>query len=365
MGKRELLIIIAFAVLAAIGYRLTAPPPEGPSRGFSLDTLAENWRNRNTPGGRGHATVTSAGRIAVPADIAELRLADLASVHVVGEGRDDIEWTLTVEATGPDDEAARRLGEGTSVRHDDLGRVMSVTVRVQGEGAQAGTLQLRVPSSLLLRIESARQTHVSGVAGVRLESLVGDVTLEQIAGMVDGAHRNGQLQINDAVDISLTLMGSDAVVRRTHGAVSINARNGSTRIESPTGATVVEVTGQELTITDAGGRVRATAVGGAVTIERPAASVDVDARRACVSLMLSHIVTTTIFATEGHVTLAVPAADAVRLDIVSESGSIDASAITLAAVVTDGDSVLTSGDEGATRVAIRGQRSSIVISPGK
>ena len=128
MGKRELLIVAAFAVLAVIGYRLTSPPSESTSAGFSLDTLAENWRNRNTPGGRGHATVTSAGRIIVPGAVTELRLADLSSVHVVGESRTDIEWTLIVEATGPDDDAARRLGEGTSVRHEDLGRVLSLSL---------------------------------------------------------------------------------------------------------------------------------------------------------------------------------------------------------------------------------------------
>jgi hypothetical protein len=364
MGKRELLIAATFAVLAAIAYQVTAPPAQDTGRGHSLDTLAENWRNRNTPDRRGHATVTTTGRVSVPPAIAELRLADLTSVHVVGEDRGDIEWTLTVEASGPDNDSARRLGESTTVRHDDLGRVLSMAVRADGEGA-AGALHLRVPSSLLLRIESARQTRVSGVAGVRLESLVGDVTLDGIAGAVDGAHRNGHLEINDAGTIELTLAGSDATLRRARGGVSLNARNGSTRIEATTGPTVVEVTGQDLTIADAGGTVRATAVGGAVTIERPGASVDVDARRARVGVLLSSAVTTTIFATEGHVTLAIPSALAVRLDVVSESGTIDASAVNRAAVVTDGDSVLTAGDDRAARVSIRAQRSSIVISPGK
>ena len=39
MGKRELLIISAFAIVAFVVYQFTAPPPKGDEQGFSLSRM--------------------------------------------------------------------------------------------------------------------------------------------------------------------------------------------------------------------------------------------------------------------------------------------------------------------------------------
>lgn len=365
MGKRELLIIAAFAVLGVVAWRLTAPPAPPGGRSFSLDTLAEIWRDRNSPRLAGHAVVTTHGTIAVTAALVEVRLSSVFEVTVEGGERTDIAWSLDAEASGPTDEAARQTAERTRLQHDDLGTVVAMSVRGPEDAPRTSRLTLHVPSRLAVRVESARRTHISSVAGVRLENLVGDVDLTHIAGVIDGAHRNGQLSIDDSRDVTLALIGSTAVVRRPLGTVSITARNGSTRIEQPAGPVVAETTSQHLTIVESGGDVRVGGLGGEITIERPRSAIDIDARRTRVALRLDHAVASTVFSAEGGVTLTLDDVSLVSLDVISDRGKIDAQRVGLAPVDRDGRSHLLQPIDGAARVAIRGEGSSIVIVPGK
>ena len=193
MGKRELLIIAAFAVVGMAVYRLVAPPAPDSPPGFSLSRITEAWRNRNAPPAR--ATVTTAGVLAAASNLTELRLSGLVTVNVLGETRDDVAWTLTVETNGQDEGAVQRTAEATSLRHDDLGDVLALSIRSTGEIRQSSTLDLKVPARLVVRVESARNTRIAGVSEVRLENLVGDTDVRRVAGSVSGAHRNGKLHV--------------------------------------------------------------------------------------------------------------------------------------------------------------------------
>jgi hypothetical protein len=365
MGKRELLIIAAFFVLGAATWRLTAPPSPPGGRSFSLDTLSEIWRNRNSPRPAGHAVMTTHGTIEVTAALSEVRLSSVFEVIVEGGERTDIAWSLDAEARGPTDDAARQAAERIRLEHDDLGTVVAMWVRGPDDAPRTSTLTLQVPSRLAVRVESARRTRISSVAGVRLENLVGDADLKRITGGISGAHRNGQLSIDDVRDVTLALIGSTAVIRRPLGAVSLSARNGSTRIEQPAGAVVAEATNQDLTIVDSLGNVRVGGLGGEITIERPRAAIDVDARRTRVMLRLDRAVPATVFSAEGGVTLTLDDGPLVSLDVIADAGKIDAQRVGLTPVDRDGHSHLVQSIDGAARVAIRGERSNIVIAPGK
>jgi len=365
MGKRELLIIAAFVVIGAAAWRLTAPPAPPGGRSFSLDTLSEIWRNRNSPQPAGHAVVATHGTIEVAATLSELRLSSVFEVIVEGGDRTDIAWSLDAEARGNTDEVARKAAERILLQHDDLGNVLAISVRGPEDTPRTSTLTLQVPSRLAVRVESARRTRISSVAGVRLENLVGNADLKQIAGGIDGAHRNGELSIEDVRDVTLALIGSTAVIRRPLGAVSISARNGSTRIEQPAGAVVAEATNQHLTIVESLGDVRVGGVGGEITIERPRRAIDVDARRTRVTLVLDSAVPATVFSAEGGVTLTLADVSQVALDVIADVGKIDAQRVGLTPVDRDGRSHLLQAIDGAARVAIRGEASSIVIAPGK
>jgi hypothetical protein len=365
MGKRELLIVAAFVALGVVDWRLAAPPaPEG-GRRFSMDTLAEIWRNRNRPDLAGHATVTTRGTIPLAPGVTELRLSNLSAVVVGGADRDDVAWTLETQANGPTADAARQTAEQIVLRHDALGTVLALSVHGPEHTPRTSTLTLEVPARVVVRVESARHTSITSVAGVRLENLVGDTTLRQIAGAIDGGHRNGTLTIDDVHDVALTLVGSTAIVKQARGTVEVNARNGSTRIEAPAGRVTAEINAQHLTIVDSVAAVRVGGIGGEITIERPRAAIDVDARRTQVTIALDRGVPTTIFAAEGDVHLSLRDVSAVSLDIAGDAGRIDASGVGLAAVERAGRSALIQALDNVPHVAIRGERSGIVIAPMK
>ena len=56
MGKRELLLVIAFAVVGVVVYQITAPPPPPGSQGFSFSTLVQHMR-RGIQGNRAVAEI--------------------------------------------------------------------------------------------------------------------------------------------------------------------------------------------------------------------------------------------------------------------------------------------------------------------
>ncbi len=117
-------------------------------------------------------------------------------------------------------------------------------------------LTLRVPPRLVIRVEHARRSTVEGVAGVRLENLVGDVQVRSVAGEVTGSHRNGALGISAAGAVRLTLVGVTAVIAGTRGEVAVTSRNGQSRFEHTQGAIALDVNNETVTIADSAAAVR-------------------------------------------------------------------------------------------------------------
>jgi hypothetical protein len=133
----------------------------------------------------------------------------------------------------------------------------------------------------------------------------------------------------------------------------------------PAGAGVAEATNQHLTIEESLGDVRVGGVGGEITIERPRRAIDVDARRTRVTLLLDRPVPATVFSAEGSVTLTLEDVSHISLDVIADAGKIDAQRVGLTPIDRDGRSHLVQAIDGAARVAVRGDASSIVIVPRK
>ena len=286
-------------------------------------------------------------------------------VNVVGEVREDVAWTLVVETNGADEAAVQRTAETTSLRHDDLGDVLALSIRSTGEMRQSSTLDLKVPARLVVRVESARNTRIAGVADVRLENLVGDTDVRQVAGSVSGAHRNGKLHVEDVGSVNLTLVSSEASLIAVRGETSLSVRNGTTRVERGRGAMNVEMNSQTLTVVEPAGDVRASGVGGHIMVEHPRAAVNVDSRRTRVDLTIDRAFPVTVFTTEADVHLTLAPDVPIVLDVVAESGSIDAAALSLPVERLEAEHRLVHTFGTDARVAIRSQRSAVVITPGK
>jgi hypothetical protein len=248
---------------------------------------------------------------------------------------------------------------------DDVGDVLSLSIHAPPDSHQTSTLTLHVPSRLAVRIESARRSTVTGVGAIRLENLVGDVTLRDIAKSVGGSHRNGELTVQNVGNLALTLTGSRATITRVQGAATLNARNGQCRLVDSLGAVTIEANAQTLVIEAPASTVRVSSIGGETTIERPQHDVHLDGRRTKTTVLLDRAVPVTLFTTEATATLTLAGALPIALDVAAMSGEIDAAAFELTSEELDGNARLVHAFGTTARVAIRNQRGKIVIAARK
>jgi hypothetical protein len=114
MGKRELLLIVGFAIAGLVAYQVTAPPRGPDDAGPSLSGMIDRVR-REIRGHPASTTRTTTSTIPIDGRIAELRISEyVREVHVSGEDRQDAEVMLHVVSNGYDDQEAGQTAEGTS-----------------------------------------------------------------------------------------------------------------------------------------------------------------------------------------------------------------------------------------------------------
>ena len=367
MGKRELLIVAAFAVMGVIAYQLGAEPPAEGRRRFSLATLMDQFREETT-GRRASATVTTEGVIPLAPTVTEARISSVARVIVRGEAREDIGFTLTVEASGPDENTARQNASPTTLSQDAIGTVLALRANAPREGRQVVSLTVVVPARLRVRVEATQggaSVDVSSLAELQLDT-VGDVKLSGISGGVSGAHRNGSLTIADSTVTDLTLQNSEATFDRPR-AVKITTRNGHCRINAAAGPVEVTMQNDELVLNQPTGPVRVTGSGGSVVIEDPRESVHIDTRRTNVAVTLARAVPLTILTTDEQLHLSLAETAAIAIDaIATDGGTIAAESLGLTPETIKGEMLLRhTVKSGLVPVALRNRRGAIVISGAK
>jgi hypothetical protein len=361
MGKRELLIIVAFVCVGIVAYEITAPPPREGERRFSLSALREAFRRGGGPGT--HATVTHEGLVPASASLTEISIAGVSAVIVTGESRTDIAWTLAVDAVAPDETAARRNADQITLGTDEMGSILAMAVRAPRGVRQMATLTLHVPARLTVRIDGARRTTVSSVAAVRLDATAGDASLQQIAGAVSGTHRNGTIAVADAGSITLTLAGANATIDRTRGETTVEVRNGACQARDLAGAFTVDASNASVELTHAMGTARLTISGGRATVVEPRGAVRIDARNAAVSATLERAVPLTTIATGGGVRLTLARETLpIAIDAVADPGTIVATDLGLTPDVRDRTATLRHAFGNDARVALRIDGGEIVIA---
>ena len=236
MGKRELLIIIAFVVVGAVAYQLTAPPPKPGERGFSLSRHLQRHQARNPRATPRRRTITTTGTIAVARDADGTSRVTARSVPltVIGEERKDIGYELPVESTGPDEATAQRVAPSSvELAQDDLGSALALsTVLPRAKARQTATLTLRVPRGLPSGSRTPAGSKCPSVAARRpAKSHRRGRRSRGVAGAVTGTHRNGDLTIDGAASRrSARSSSSRAKFRNVRGASTLNARSGECSI---------------------------------------------------------------------------------------------------------------------------------------
>jgi hypothetical protein len=367
MGKRELLIIVAFIAIGAIAFELSAPPaPEG--RGFSFARFFQNAR-RNIRGNAAVASTTLTGDLPIAATVTEVRLAGAnRGVHVVGEERASIAYELHIESNGPDDATALEAAKRASLKQDDLGTSLALTVTYPKEGQQWGALVLRVPARLAVRVSGNGGADVSGVKSVDLDQVSGSTSIRNISGAVTGSHRNGDLTLEKIGAADLNLASSRAKVSGVEHNLMLSSRNGRVEISATQGLVEIDETNQEITVHEPAGGVRVTGTSGRVTIENPRQEIKVDCRRAEVELTLSQSVPATLLTTDEPIRLTLAGTPQIALDAAaSDGGAIHAEDFDLEVKSAEGEQHVTHnfGASPTARVTLRSARGDIVIRKAK
>ena len=368
MGKRELLIIVAFVVVGAVAYQLAAPPSKPGERGFSVSKIFSGIR-KEISANASSAHITKTGTIAVPANVSELRVSVARSVPltIVGETRDDIAFELPVESTGPDEATATEWANKVVLRTDDLGAAMALSTFFPEEGTQNATLTLKVPAGLSVRVENSGRVQVSNVAAVELRNLAGETALSAISAAVTGSHRSGDLTITGAGTVTLALSSSRAKIRNVTNGVTLTARSGECWIGESSGAILVNGTNAEFVINAAASAVTVNGDGGQVKVI-DAHQLSVDARRMQVEIETSVAAGDSIMVltTEEPVRLALGAPHMFSLDAVTTGGAIRASDFGLEPVTEAREVRLnTVVGKPVARLVLRNSRGDIVINKRK
>jgi len=368
MGKRELLIALAFVLVGAAAYQLTAPPPKEGERGFSFSRMFSGLR-REIGRNAANAEHTNTGTLKVTPAVTEIRLTLARSVGltVIGEDRQDVAYEMPVSSTGPDAAAALEYAKRVELKLDDLGSVMTLALAYPEEGSQRARLALRVPLRLAVRVEGGSPVNVSGVAGVTLVNVVGETTLSEVAGAVTGAHRGGDLTVSGAASVDLNLRASRAKITGIRNSVSIVAQSGECHVRDSKGPAEIAATSAETSIADHAGPIRITGEGGEVRITNPARETSVDMRRADLDVSLDAPVALTLLTSDEPLRLTLDGPPDVVIDAVAGGGgTIQAADFSLTPEIDGRDARLTHAFKpGGARVVLRNPRGEIVIAKRK
>ena len=368
MGKRELLIIIAFVAIGVVAFEVTAPPAKE-GQGFSFSRLWQNAR-RGVRGNAAMASATLNGDIPLGAGLTEVRIAGAnRGVRVVGEDRTSIVYELHVESSGPDEATALSYAKRASLKQDDLGSSLSLTVVYPREAQQWGALMLRVPARLAVRIDGGNSADVAGVGAADLEGVSGSVSIRNVAGAVTGAQRSGDLGVSAVGAVNMTLTNSRAKFSQVARTLALTLRNCRCEISQTPGLIDITQSGDGQTrILSPTGAVHVTGTGGSVTIDNPRQETKVDMRQTEVEVTLRAAVPLTLLTTDETLRLLLDGPPAVAIDAVaSEGGKITADDFSVTPKHDDQEQRLsqTFGAASAPRVTLRTLRGDIVLGKVK
>lgn len=363
MGKRELIIVIAFAVIGALAYQFTAPPATAGSRSFSFADFFRNARTemRGNPG-RGKFVHTAS--VPVPADLREVRLIGVSeNVKIIGEARDTIDYEFTVSSNGPDDAAAVAFAKESVLERDDLGDSLVLRAVYPKAAQQRSTIVMHVPARLAVRVESSLGINVADVAAVHMEAIRGTVSLTGVAGAVTGAHQDGALTLTGAKSVKLRLTRSKHRISKVTGGLLLDLRDADSEITESAGALEVDETRTDLTVSEHKGPVTIRGNDGRITIRRPTAETRVDVRRAEVELLVERAVPITAITSDEPVRLILAGTPAFGLDAATTDAAIQAAEFELKPEVVEADARLSHqfGAKSDIRITLRNTRGDIIL----
>lgn len=326
MGKRELLLIVVFALVGILVYQLTAPPAAPGERSFSIRNLAENVR-RAARGNRASAQTTTTTTYPLDPGIKELRFnLRIGAITITGENRTDIECELRVQSNGYDDAEATRLAKETVLKTNRAGSSFVAVVDFPVAGRQNATARLKVPASLAVRLEpNSGDLTIANVASVELVGARGDATIKGVRDRVTATHRGGDLTIEDTGSVKLNATGSSVRLDRIAREAALTTRAGEVKAARIAGPIEIESTNTELMLEKleaTAGALRITAVNGTIKLTGVRSEGRIDARNADVELAMDKAAAIAVFSDGSGDIEFTPPAGGYQLDAVTSDGDI-------------------------------------------
>lgn len=366
MGKRELLIALAFIVAGTIAFQLSAPPAKEAQGGFSFSKLLNSAR-RGMQGNQSYAAPARTLTFAAGNGITELRVLGMAGpVKIQGEARADVELQLTVASTGESEAAAIAIANKTTVSDDRTGGVLTLRVEFPSEERQTSEAVLKVPRQLAIRMDGTRQTTVTGVRAVEFTAAArGTTVIDQISEQVSGEQSSGTLTLTSVKTVKMTLTRTRGRLSGISGEASLDVRDGDTVIADSRGPVIIESRRGDITIRGQKGPIKVSGTDGQVRIENASDEVRLDLRRTEVDAELASGASGTLTTSneELRVTWRTPAH--VEVDTVASNGTIDAADWHLTPTKSSVDSrleaALDAPPSSGARVLLRNQAANIVL----
>jgi hypothetical protein len=243
---------------------------------------------------------------------------------------------------------------------------MVLSVFYPHAGVQRGALTLKVPQRLAVQLQGGgNMLAFNRIAAIELGGARGKVDIGDIAGLVSGAHRGGELHIVNAGAVKLTTYGTDVEIERVRGQLSITARGGELKANEIAGPIDVDTQGTDITIDrmeKTGGIVRINAVGGSLEVKGLRTEGRFDVRGGQVDATIDRAAPLAIYSEGGASIELTPPPGGYQLDAVATDGSIELPPDTLE-VTSSGSEHRATGpiNGGGPTITIRSRRGSITV----
>jgi len=368
MGRREVLILIVFALLGTGVYVAMAPPARPGEGGFSLRDLFQKVRGEIRSEMHGDAasstTTLTKDRPAGPG-IRDVAVDNLrGTVRIVGEDRSDVTAELKVQVWGPDMREAETRAKNVGLSVDDVAHAIRVRVTMPpGIRRQKLELTIRAPRGLRAQLGGVRgQVDVRGMAEVSVLAGRLETRIRDIAGAVRVDHREGPLEIVNAGSVHLTARRDEVRVFDIKGTCVLDLNDTRLEARGIGGEMTIEARRSNLEIRHPTAPIRLTAFDTRIDIRESRAALHIEGERSRTRIEVDAPAAITASTSDAPLDVRVPASAAVNIEAVATDSTIRADDFGLP-VTGDAAERRLSGalGGGGPLISLRSRRGTIVL----
>jgi hypothetical protein len=326
MGRRELLILVVFAVLGAGAYLAMAPPARPGERSFSLRDFFQHVRTE-MQGDSAMASTTLTKDHAVSPEVRELAVDNLrATVRIVGEERRDVKADLKAEVSGPDMREAESRAQNVRLTIDEVAHAVRVRVTMPpGIRRRRLELTIRAPQRLRAHLGGVSgQVEVRGMAEATVLAGRLETRIRDIAGAVRVDHREGPLEIVNVGALHVTARRDELRITDVKGTFNVDLTDARLEARGIAGEMTIEARRANLELRRPIAPVRLTAFDTRIDIRESRAALHIEGERSRTRIEVDAPAAISASTTDAPLELRVPASAAVTIEAVATDSTIRA-----------------------------------------